>query len=230
MRRVIIWYSNLSRRGKAVLWTALGIVAALCLVIIAWMVLSPDKVLVRYGTIVRDPIDNHVWEDNTQTAWVSPSEAGYYRVEYIDRYSPEHEEQLRKEREAAAAEERKAQGSTGLQALETTIPAQTFEDLNTLQRNIETMGQDIISGMEMASQISSIKTTLVDYRNQVTSMPLPTELEPLRQEALQIFDMYIRACDLYLQAIATGDLTLVDEANALIQAAAERIQALMPSY
>lgn len=230
MRRLVIWYSNLSRRSKALLWAALGLIAAFCVAIIAWMVLSPDKVLVRYGTIIRDPIDNHVWEDNTQTAWVSPSEAANYRVEYIDRYSPEHEEQLRKEREAAAAEERRAQESTGLQALETTIPAQTFEDLNTLQRNIKVMGQDIISGMEMASQISSIKTTLVDYRNQVASMPLPPELEPLRQEALQIFDMYIKACDLYLQAIATGDLTLVDEANALVQAAAERIQALMPSY
>lgn len=230
MRRLIIWYSNLSRRGKFLLWSTLTLIAALCVVTIAWMVLSPDKVLVRYGTIVRDPIDNHVWEDNTQTAWVSPSEAGNYRVEYIDRYSPEHEEQLRKEREAAAAEESKAQESTGLQALETTIPSQTFEDLNTLQRNIKVMGQDIISGMEMASQISTTKSTLVDYRNQVASLPLPPELEPLRQETLQIFDIYIKACDLYLQAIATGDLSLVDEANALVQAAAERIQALMPSY
>lgn len=230
MRRLIIWYSNLSRRGKVLLWSALGLVAALVVVAIAWMVLSPDKVLVRYGTIVRDPIDNHVWEDNTQTAWVSPSEAANYRVEYIDRYSPEHEEQIRKEQEAAAAEQKELEESTGFQALETSIPAQTFEDLNTLQRNIEVMGQDIISGMEMASQISTIKATLVDYRNQVASLPLPAELEPLRQEALQIFDMYIKACDLYLQAIASGDLTLVDEANALIQAAAERIQALMPSY
>ncbi len=230
MHGVIVWYSNLSRRGKAALWTGLGLAAAVTLAIALWMVLSPDLVLVRYGTIVRDPIDNRVWEDNTQTAWVRPSEAANYRVEYIDRYSPEHEEQLRKEREAAAAEERSLQESTGLQALETSIPAQTFQDLNTLQRNIEVMGQDIISGMEMASQVSDIKSTLVNYRNQVAAMPLPPELEPVRQEALQIFDMYIKACDLYLQAIATGDLSLVDEANALIQAAAEKIQALIPSY
>ncbi|MBC7253848.1 MAG: hypothetical protein H5T72_07760 [Actinobacteria bacterium] len=230
MRRIIIWYSNLGRRSKILLWTTLAIVAALVLLAVAWMVLSPEKVLVRYGTIVRDPIDNHVWEDNTQTAWVSPSEASNYRVEYIDRYSPEHEEKIKKEREAAAAEEKELQESTGLQALETSIPAQTFQDLNTLQQNIEVMGQDIISGMEVAGQVSSIKSTLVNYRNQVASMPLPPELEPLRQEALQIFDMYIRACDLYLQAIATGDLSLVDEANALIQEAAEKIQALLPSY
>lgn len=230
MHRLTIWYSGLGRKGKVFLWTAVGLLAGVLLVVIAWMVLSQDKVLVRYGTIIRDPIDNHVWEDNTQTAWVSPSEAGNYRVEYIDRYSPEHEEQIRKEKEAAAAEEKEAERSTGLQSLQTYIPAQTFEDLNTLQRNIEVMGQDIISGMEMANQISNTKSTLVDYRNQAASMPLPPELEHLRQEALEIFDMYIRACDLYLRAIATGDLTLVNEANALIQAAAERIQALMPSY
>ncbi len=230
MRRIIIWYSNLSRKGKALLWASLGLLAAVVLLAVAWMVLTPEKVLVRYGTIVRDPIDNHVWEDNTQTAWVSPAEAANYRVEYVDRYSPEHEEQIRKEKEAAAAEEKELEESTGFQALETSIPAQTFQDLNTLQRNIEVMGQDIISGMEMASQVSGIKSTLVNYRNQVATMPLPPELEPLRQEALQIFDMYIKACDLFLQAIATGDLTMVDEANALIQAAAEKIQALMPSY
>ena len=58
---------------------------------------------------------------------------------------------------------------------------------------------------------------------------LAPELEPMRQQVLQIFDLYIKACDLYMQAIATGDLALVDEANALIKQAGEAIQALMPS-
>ncbi len=230
MQSITLWYSRLNRRSKILIWTAAFLFALAVLITTAWAILSPDKVLVRYGTIVRDPIDNHVWEDNTQTAWVHPSQAGNYRVEYIDRYSPEHEEQLRKEREAAAQEQKRLEQSTGLQSLQTSIPSQAFEDLNTLQRNIEVMGQDIISGMEMANQIADTKSVLVEYRNQVASMPLPPELEALRLDALAIFDMYIKACDLYLQAIATSDLSLVDEANALVQAAAEKIQSLMPSY
>ncbi len=229
MHRLTLWYANLSRGAKTSLWVGMGALAAILVIIIAWMTLTPDKVMVRYGTIVRDPIDNYVWEDNTQTAWVNPSEAGNYRVEYIDRYSPEHEEQLRKEQEELAAKEQELAQSTGMQALETSLPSQTFQDLNTLQKNIDVMGQDIISGMEMANEISRTKSTLVNYRNQAASVTLAPELEPMRQQVLQIFDLYIKACDLYLQAIATGDLTLVDEANALIKQASEAIQALMPS-
>lgn len=223
-----LWYANLSRGAKACLWGGMGVLAAILVIVILWMTLTPDKVMVRYGTIVRDPIDNHVWEDNTQTAWVNPSEAGNYRVEYVDRYSPEHEERLRKEQEAAAQQEAVVQ-SGGLQYLESSIPSDTFEELNKLQRNIDVMGQDIISGMEMANEISRTKSTLVNYRNQVANIVLAPELEPLRQQVLQIFDLYIKACDLYLQAIATGDLTLVDEANALIKQAGEAIQGMVPS-
>jgi hypothetical protein len=229
MHRLTLWYAGLSRGAKAGLWAGMGVLAAMIVIVVAWMTLTPDKVMVRYGTIVRDPIDNHVWEDNTQTAWVDPSEAGNYKVEYVDRYSPEHEEQLKKEREELAAKEGELAKSTGMQALETSIPSETFQDLNTLQKNIDVMGQDIITGMEMANEISRTKSTLVSYRNQVAGIALAPELEPMRRQVLQIFDLYIKACDLYLQAIATGDLTLVDEANALIKQAGEAIQALMPS-
>lgn len=229
MHRLTLWYANLTRGRKICLWVSAGALAAALVIAVAWMTLTPDKVMVRYGTIVRDPIDNHVWEDNTQTAWVDPSEAGNYKVEYIDRYSPEHEEQLKKEREELAAKEEELAQSTGMQALETSIPSETFQDLNTLQKNIDVMGQDIITGMEMANEISRTKSTLVSYRNQVAAVALAPELEPMRQQVLQIFDLYIKACDLYLQAIATGDLALVDEANALIKQAGEAIQALMPS-
>ncbi|MBC7247356.1 MAG: hypothetical protein H5T73_06220 [Actinobacteria bacterium] len=229
MHRLTLWYANLSRGAKAGLWAGMGVLAAMIVIAIAWMTLTPDKVMVRYGTIVRDPIDNYVWEDNTQTAWVDPSEAGNYKVEYVDRYSPEHEEQLRKEQEELAAKEEELAKSTGMQALETAIPSETFQDLNTLQKNIDVMGQDIITGMEMANEISRTKSTLVSYRNQVAGIALAPELEPMRQQVLQIFDLYIKACDLYMQAIATGDLALVDEANALIKQAGEAIQALMPS-
>ncbi len=228
MSGITYWYSGLSRRAKAAITVggiALGVIVA---VVILYMAFTPGKVEVRYGTIVRDPIDNHVWEDNTQTAWVSPSEAGDYEVVYIDKLSPEHEEQVKKQQEELARQEKEREQATGYQAMETAFPADTFEQLNTLQQNIETMGQDVLSGMEMANQIHEAQVALMDYRNQVASMPLPPELEPLRQQALQIFDMYIKACDLYIETIATGDLTLVDQANALIQQASEMIQGLIP--
>jgi hypothetical protein len=230
MNRLSHWYSGLSRGAKITI-TGLGIAIALAvIVIVAYMLLVPKQVEVRYGTIVRDPIDNHIWEDNTQTAWVNPSEAGDYRVEYVDKLSPEHEEQIKKEQEAIAQQQQQLEDSSGLEAMQSSIPTDTIADLNTLQQNVQVMGQDIISGMEMANEISEAKSTLVDYRNQVASMYLAPELEPLRQKALQVLDMYIGACDLYLQAIATGDLSHIDEANALIQQASEMIQSLIPSY
>ncbi|RJP35459.1 MAG: hypothetical protein C4536_00595 [Actinobacteria bacterium] len=230
MGRISYWYSGLSRGAKTAI-TVCGIaVAVIVAAVILYMVLTPEKVEVRYGTIVRDPIDGYVWENNTQTIWVNPSEAGNYRIEYIDKLSPEHEEQLKQEQEKIASEQQQLEESTGLEAMETAFPTDTLAQLNTLQQNIETMGQDIISGMEMANEIYEAQVTLMEYRNQVATMQLPPEFEGLRQQALQIFDMYIKACDLYLEAIASGDLTLVDQANALIQEASGMIQSLIPSY
>lgn len=230
MKGISYWYSGLSGRTRTLITVGGAAAAVVLAVVILYLVFAPKKVEVRYGTIVRDPIDNYVWEDNTQTAWVNPSEAGDYRIEYIDKLSPEHEEQLRKEQEKLAQQQEKLEQATGLEAMETAFPTDTLAQLNTLQQNIEVMGQDIISGMQMANELYQAQSTLMDYRNQVASMPLPPEFETLRQQALQIFDMYIRACDLYIEAIATGDLSLVDQANALIQQASETIQSLIPSY
>ncbi|MDD3717788.1 MAG: hypothetical protein PHP28_03885 [Actinomycetota bacterium] len=229
MNRISQWYSGL-RRGTKIAIAGLGIVVALAVIaVVAYMLVVPKKVEVRYGTIVRDPLDNHIWEDNTQTAWVDPSEAADYKIEYVDKYSPEHEEQLKKEAEAIAEQQRAIDESSGIEAIQTSIPTDTIVDLNTLQQNISVMGQDLISGMEMANEISEWKAILVDYRNQVVSMYLAPELETLRQKALQILDMYIGACDLYLRAISTADFSYIDEANLLIQQASEMIQSLMPS-
>ncbi len=153
MSRLTYWYSGLSRGAKTALTIggiALAVVAA---VAILYLVLTPEKVEVRYGTIVWDPIDGHVWEDNTQTILVEASEAGNYRVERIEKLSPEHEEQqaqLRAELEKEREEQEQA-GAFG--SIESAFPSDTFEQLNALQQNIETAGQDIISGMEMANQI-----------------------------------------------------------------------------
>jgi hypothetical protein len=230
MNRLSLWFYTLGKPARTALVSILVLLLVGAGSLIAYMIAAPKKVEVRYGTIVWDPLDGHVWEDNTQTAMVDPSEAADYRVEYIVKYSPEHEEQIRKAQEEQIAEQESLETSTGLEALETALPEQQMRDIMTLQQNIEVMGQDVISGMEMAGEISDIKSTLVDYRNQVASLPLPPELESLRQEVLQIFDRYIAACDYYLQAIATGDLTYVDRANALIDEANAMIQGLVPSY
>lgn len=230
MNRFTYWYSGLGRGAKTAIAAGGIALAAVVIVAIFFMVLTPKKVEVRYGTIVWDPMDGHVWEDNTQTIWVEASEAGGYRVERIEKLSPEHEEQLRQRREELAKEQQQAEQSTGYQNIESAFPSDTFAQLNALQQNIEAAGQDIVSGMEMANQVYAAQTTLVEYRGQVASMALPPDLESLRTQALQVFDLYIAACDLYLDAIAGGDLSLVDQANALIQEANAIVQGFVPSY
>jgi hypothetical protein len=229
MSRLSYWYSGLGRGAKIGITVAGVALAAITAIAILYLVLTPEKVEVRYGTIVWDPIDGHIWEDNTQTIWVEASEAGDYKVERIEKLSPEHEAQ-RAQLEQELAEQQQAQQSSGFESIESAFPADTFAQLNALQQNIETTGQDIISGMEMANQIYTAQLTLIEYRNQAASMALPPELEGLRTQALQVMDMYIAACDLYLDAIASGDLTLVDQANALIQEANSIVQGLIPSY
>ena len=126
MSGISYWYSGLSRRAKTAI-TVGGIVAAVIVAaVILYMVFTPEKVEVRYGTIVWDPIDGHVWEDNTQTIWVEASEAGNYTVERIEKLSPEHEEQVKKEQEELAAQQQQQDQSTGLEAMETAFPTDTF--------------------------------------------------------------------------------------------------------
>jgi len=230
MSRFSYWYSGLSHKTKIAI-TAGGIVVAVIVAIaILYLVFKPTMVEVRYGEIVWDPMDGHVWEDNTQTKMVASSEAGDYKVTYIDRLSPEHEEQIRLEKEKLAEEAKALEESSGLEAMEASFPTDTIAQLNTLQKNVEVMGQDIITGMEMANQLYEAQLALMDYRNQAESIALPPELEPLRTQAIQILDMYISACDFYIDAIATSDLTKVDQANALIQEATSIIQSLLPTY
>lgn len=230
MNRISLWYGGLSRGTKMTIICLGGALAVIIIAVAAYMIFMPKKVEVRYGTIVWDPIDGHVWEDNTQTAMVSPDEASEYKVEYVIKYSPEHEEQLRAEEERLAREQQELEESEGLESIEAALPAQQIADLNTLQQNIDVVGQDLITGLEMANELNQTRATLIEYRNQAASMTLPPELEPLRSQALQVLDLYIAACDNYLQAIASGDLSYVDQANALIDEANALVQSLLPSY
>lgn len=230
MSRFSYWYSGLGRRARIAITAGGIVVAVIVAIVILYLVFKPTMVEVRYGEIIWDPIDGHVWEDNTETITVESSEAGDYRVTYIERLSPEHEEQLKLEQEKLEEEAKALDEASGFESMETSFPTDTIAQLNALQQNIEVMGQDIITGMEMANQLYEAQLALMDYRNQAASIALPPELEPLRAQALQILDMYIRACDFYIDAIASGDLALVDQANALIQEASSMIQGLLPSY
>lgn len=229
MKKLLVWYGSLGRKWRRLIQLGGGALAVLAAVLVFLLATSPKKVEVRFGTIVWDPIDGTIWEDNTQTALVDAKEAGNYRIEYVTRYSPEHQAELEKQAQASAEELRKAQEAQGLEPIQAAIPKEQMESLRALQQNIQTMGQDIVTGMKMANQISETKTMLVNLRNQVASTPLPAELEPLRQKGLTIFDKYIAACDLYLKAIATSDLSYLDQANQLIQEASELAQSLIPS-
>ena len=94
---------------------------------------------------------------------------------------------------------------------------------------IRPLGPTLSGRMPPLARTRSIQAVSCD-RSQAASIALPPELEPLRTQAIQVLDMYISACDFYLDAIATGDLTKVDQANALIQEATNIIQGLLPSY
>jgi uncharacterized protein YwqG len=226
MNRFTFWYRGLGKTARIMVIAVVVIVIIAVVGSIGYLVLHPKKVMVKYGTIVRDPVDGHVWEDKTKTAWVDPSEADNYRIEYIDKLSPEHEKEAA---EKQAAQEQAQQGQqTGLTTLEAPVSAQTMKDMETLQQNIETMGSSVISGMEMAKRVSDTKATLVDYRNQIAATAVPPELEPLKQQSLQLLDMYIQACDLYLQAMANPSMATIQQANDLINRANDIVRSLIP--
>ena len=208
-----------------------GIAAAVVVaVLVLYMIMTPDQVEVRYGTIVRDPIDGHVWEDNTQTAWVDPSEAGNYKVEYIDQLSEEHEQQLAEMQAEQAAEQQAVEESTGMEAIETAVPADLMQDLRTLESNIQVMGQDVISGLEMANQIAETKSALIATYNQIAEYPVIPEAQHYKDQTLAALNKYIQACDIALEMIASGDFSRQYEAQALVEEATAIIQDLIPTF
>jgi len=235
MSRFSYWYSGLSRKGRIGI-TAGGIaVAVIVAVIILYLVFKPTMVEVRYGEIVWDPIDGHVWEDNTETKMVEASEAGDYKVTYIEQLSPEHEEQIKQAEELAQQEKDAAEQSSGYESLEATMPEGTLEQLNDLQQSISVMSQDVISGMEMANELSETRSMLQTHYDQVMAFPVIPEAEQYKQQYLSAIAKYIQACDMALMGIETTDSsyftqaqTLFNEATAIIQQLGSLIQDLIP--
>lgn len=215
-----------SRRKKTLTYVLAGVALAAASLAL-YMTLSPKKVEVRFGTIVRDPVDGHVWSDNTRTAYVPSKDAHNFKVEYVDKLSPEHEQQ---QAQARAEEEQQVQEaqSQGLEAVAAPVSSEQFAGIQNLQENIESAGASVISGLDMANEVQSTKSSLVDFRNQISSSPAPAELADLKGRLIRAFDLYINACDLYLQAIATADMSFVDKANGLIDQANSEVRALVP--
>jgi hypothetical protein len=236
MSRISYWYSGLGRGAKAAITTGGIALAMIVAIAILYMVLTPEKVEVRYGTITWDPIDGHVWEDNTQTIWVEASEVGNYRVERIEKLSPEHEAQIAEETERVEQERAQAEGSTGYENLEAVMPTSTLEDLNALQQDLDTMSQDVISGMEMANEISETRSTLQAHYDQIAAYQVIPEIDQYKQQYLSAISKYIQACDMVLKGIATGDQScitqaqaLYDEGTAIIQSLGAMLQNLVPA-
>lgn len=228
MNRLSLWYRGLGRNAKIAIVAVFTIVVLVVVGVVGYLVLVPQKVKVKYGTIVRDPVDGHVWSDNTKTAMVDPDKASKYRVEYVDKLSPEHEKELADQKAQLEAEKAKLEESKGLESVDVSVPAEQFGDIQALQQDIQSMGSEVVSGLEMAGQISATKSQLVDYRNQIAAVSLPAQLEPFKQQIIGIFDMYIQACDLYLQGIASADMTYIQQASDLASEATAKIQGLVP--
>jgi hypothetical protein len=223
MDKIRRWYKGLSGSGKALVAVAVAVVIIAIVGSIGYMVLNPKKVQVRFGTIVRDPVDGHVWEDKTKTAYVNPSQAGNYRVEYIDKLSPEHEVQASQQQQ-----QQQQQQQPGLENLSSPISSNQVQQIENLQKNVQTAGSSVLTGLEMASKINETKASLVSYRNQIAALVLPAELVPKQQQIISAFDMYIQACDLYLQGIANSDMSAIQQANGLIDQATQTIRSLIP--
>ena len=230
MNRVTLWYKDLGKSSRVLVIVACVVVVVVVVGAIGYMVFNPKKVEVKYGTIVRDPVDGHVWEDKTKTAWVNPSQAGNYEVEYIDKLSPEHEkQQAEQQAQQQQQQQQQAQGPT-MELMQAPMNSSQMNQINTLQQNIKSAGQSVMSGLEMAGKISDTKTSLVNYRNQVAGIAVAPELEGKKQQILRAFDLYIQACDLYLQGIANSSMASMQQANNLINQANALMRSLIPTH
>ena len=222
------WYHIRSHKSRKAI-VVLGVAVSLAVVgIIGYPLLAPHKVNVRYGTIVRDPVDGHVWEDHTKTIRVNADKAGKYTVEYIDKLSPEHQQQAAQEK---TQEAEKAAQAESTQVIEPATPLVTNEQLanmKTAQQSVDTVARSIIDGMKMLSGFVEAKNQMINYRNQIAAMPVAQEIEPAKQRLLLIFDKYIQASDLFIQAIVTADRSKATQADALVKEANAMVEDVLP--
>jgi hypothetical protein len=223
MDRIIHWYHTRGfRHRKAIV--ALGIIA--CLVgagIIAYILMAPKKVEVRYGTVVRDPRDGRIWEDNTRTVKVDPDQTEKYEVKYVDKLSPEHAQQVAQEEAIKAQEEAELEKLKGVEKLGIPMTSQELINLRIMMENADISGENIVQGIELSNALSETRNKLIGYREQIAGMSTTAEVASFKERAVTIFDKYIQACDLYLKAISEADQSVLYQANALVNEASALI-------
>jgi len=222
------WYHTRSSKYRKTIITLVVAASLVAVGVVGYTLLAPHRVRVRYGTIVRDPVDGHVWEDHTKAIWVNANKAGKYTVEYIDKLSPEHQQQAAQEK---TQETEKAAQVESTQVVEPATPMVTDEQLanmKTAQQSVDTVARSIIDGMKMLSGFVEAKNQMINYRNQIAAMPVAQEIEPAKQRLLLIFDKYIQASDLFIQAIVTADRSKATQADALVKEANAMVEDVLP--
>jgi hypothetical protein len=71
--------------------------------------------------------------------------------------------------------------------------------------------------------LSQTRNKLIGYRDQIAAMSTTAEVAAFKDRAVTIFNKYIQACDLYLQAMREFDQSLLYQANALVNEASAMI-------
>ena len=215
LNQITYWYRTRGRKTRVAL-SALAVVGCLvCVGIIGYMLMVPRKVEVRYGTIVRDPVDGHVWEDNTKKAVVAENKADQYTVTYVDKLSPEHQKQQEEQEAQEAAEEAQLAQLQGAEKLGIPMTSQQLINLRIMLESADVTGVNVVQGIELSNALSQTKSKLIDYRNQVAAMGVTAELSSFKDRVLTIFDKYIQACDLYLKAMTEMNQSYLQQANVL---------------
>lgn len=199
---------------------------AACLVgvgIVGYILLVPGKVEVRYGTVVRDPVDGHVWEDHTKTVQVDSDKTDKYSVKYVDKLSPEHQQQQAQEEAQKAQKEAQMAQLNGIEKMGIPLTSQQMINLRVMLENVDVAGVNVIEGVELSSALSETKSKLIGYRNQIAAMPIAAEVASFKDRVLTVFDKYIQACDLYLLAMSEADQSYLQQANVLVNEASALI-------
>ena len=216
-----MFLDRLKKRKK--IWIAVGAGAIVVMLIaVMFMMLSPKKTWVEYGTRVLDK-DGNVINDDTQRALVSIADAGKYRLTVVVRDEGEES--------GTAAQTNQPLDTTTAPGFTTTVISvspETVASIENLQQSIEAMNQNVITGLDMINMLDGIRASMASYRSIIANTSVPPEFEPNKQKLLQAYDLYISSIDLYLQGISTGNTAYFDQANALIQQANAILASMYP--
>jgi hypothetical protein len=222
------WYHTRSHKSRKAI-VALGVAVSLVAVgVVGYTLLVPHRVRVRYGTIVRDPVDGHVWEDHTKAIWVDANKAGKYTVKYVDKLSPAHKQQEAQQKTQEAQQAAEAESTQVIEPASPMVTDAQLANMRAAQKSVDTVAGSIIDGLKMLNGFVQAKAQMINYRNQIAATPVAPEIEPVKQRLLLIFDKYIQASDLYIQAIVTADMSKATQAEALVKEANAMVADVLP--